>query len=241
MPCDWFESFLKFQKDPRPHRALDPIFSAAQANAPVFFSVAGPEHNGTLYMLGAPTIYAGIKLNDPGSAADLVGVWLDRVNAIYRYGWIYSRDKLAGYDVFYVESIDAEGGGMQPRSKELPGCVVIDDWLVIASNRSALNRICGRALAVKSVDSRVWTRVGSASSAPLAWVEPVSFNRQVVLSEALYEISCRLDPDSRNKRLSSALSVIKLVSGSLRSVSDAFLLYECTDDSCAWLLDCPER
>lgn len=114
---------------------------------PVWLGVQGDSFSGRFLGIRIPSLLGGIRLADETEAHVWVGQLMDALNAAKQWGLVPRVEVMNGYAVTMFDSTIRSPYSLLP-SRDKPGYMVMDGWLIFASHSRALVEFAARRDAV---------------------------------------------------------------------------------------------
>ncbi len=111
-------------------------------DTPIFICLARPEYSGRLRGFRASSLLLGMKIKEEEKISELLATSLDTLNAAYKTNLIKTESMLNGHRVYNVSRVTGSFFDKMGQ-REKPTVTLIDDWLIIASNRDVVEALIG--------------------------------------------------------------------------------------------------
>ena len=208
MPLAWTRPLLLQSTAPLWAEAVGELIDrqGAPTNALAFLALLNREHSGRVRGalgksvaalvgkgLRVPTLMVGVQLDNEGEATARVNRMIGQLNA--RYGWSLEThvEEREGHSLTLIaESRRNFYGKFNP--EEQVACVMVDKWLILASNAAILRRLLHRN--ATPTEEQTWT-LGAADASALAWADLAHCGKTLKETVAVAQLASMVG-DSQN-------------------------------------------
>ena len=174
--------------------------------APAFICVCATNYGGRLMGLRVPTVLAGVRVEDPGKAQEMIASALDVLNARYAWGLIPAK---AGDEdpVILLDAVN-EGAYQRLGPRERPAFAVAGRWLIFSSNVEALTRILGDRRIRKESGARWLPPAARSGRRAFLWVDLAAAHEALIKSLAVHDLLMYGQDESRRRGVWSNLDML---------------------------------
>ena len=111
-----------------------------QGASPTCLALLGGDYSSRFQLFKIPSLCVVSRIKDKQETVEGVAQLLDRVNAVYRLGLIQSQEFAGTHEIFIVEGTTGDLYSKLGRDQSC-AYTVLDEWLLVASSKSVLQRL----------------------------------------------------------------------------------------------------